>query len=228
MQVNSRQPLLNGQAFGLAGRFEKVVGQAYFAVNPTNAANRIIADIDKAPRGPRGEVEFSADFFLIRPQDPSRGNGTLLYEVSNRGGKGMLSFFNLATGSLNPDEASHFGDGFLLREGYTLLWLGWQFDPPQRDGLLRLFPPIATENGQPIRGLVRSDFVVTKREPFHSLADRAHPYPVVDPDAPGTQMTVRNSVEASRQLIPRTDWLLPALKTKRSSRTPPCVPQGWL
>jgi len=171
-EITSRQEILNGRAFGLAGSFERITGKVHFAVDPVNTANQIITDIKLAPRNSRGEVEFAADFFLIKPKDIARGNGTLLYEVSNRGGKGMLSFFNLATGSLNPETEAHFGDGFLLREGYCLLWVGWQFDPPRRDGLMRLYPPFATNSNGPIRGLVRSDFVVTNPVFAHSLADR--------------------------------------------------------
>ncbi|PYI84417.1 MAG: hypothetical protein DME26_13295, partial [Verrucomicrobia bacterium] len=206
-EITSRQEILNGRAFGLAGSFERITGKVHFAVDPANTANQIITDIKLAPRNGRGEVEFAADFFLIKPKDVARGNATLLYEVSNRGGKGMLSFFNLATGSSNPETEAHFGDGFLLREGYCLLWVGWQFDPPRRDGLMRLYPPIATSSNGPIRGLVRSDFVVTNPVFAHSLADREHiPYPVAMPDAPGTQLTVRDAVEAPRQLIPRAQW----------------------
>ena len=65
---------------------------------------------------------------------PSRGNGTVLYEVSNRGGKGMVGFFNFAAGGADPQTAEQFGDGFLLEHGFTLLWVGWQFDVPVRDG----------------------------------------------------------------------------------------------
>jgi hypothetical protein len=94
-----------------------------------------------------------------------------------------------------------------MRQGFTLLWVGWQFDPPKRPGLVRVYPPAATENGQPIRGLVRSDFVVTERETDHSLADRDHTaYAVVDPDSPDNVMTVRDSVDGPRRIVPRSQW----------------------
>src|SRR5207248_787340 len=124
--------------------------------------------------------EFSSDFFLIKPKDVTRGNGAVLYEVSNRGGKGMLGFFNHAAGSVDPGTDAEMGDGFLLNQGFTLLWVGWQFDTPQRPGLVRAYVAAATEKGQPIRGLVRSDFVVTGREADHSLADRDHAAYAVD------------------------------------------------
>ena len=207
IEVRSRTDVLNGQPFGPAGPYEKIAGTIVFAVDPALPANRIVADLAKAPRNAAGKVEFSSDFFLIKPKRIERGNGAVLFEVSNRGGKGMLGFFNHATGSSDPTSAANFGDGFLLKQGFTLLWVGWQFDPPQREGLMRLHAPAASENGRPIRGLVRSDFVVAERAFDHSLADRDHlAYEVVNGSAPGTVMTVRDSVDAVRRTIPRDQW----------------------
>ena len=117
IEVKSRTPVLAGQAFGTTGPYERLAGTIYFAIDPRNTANLIIADIDKAPRNAAGKVEFSSDFYLIKPKDPSRGNGTVLYEVSNRGGKGMVGFFNFAAGGVDPQTAEQFGDGFLLETG---------------------------------------------------------------------------------------------------------------
>ena len=207
IEVQSRSDLVGGQAFGAAGSFEKIAGRIFFAVDPSLPANRIVADLDKAPRDAVGKVEFSSDFFLIKPKDIARGNGAVLYEVSNRGGKGMLGFFNHATGSADPKTPSDMGDGFLMRQGYTLLWVGWQFDVPERPGLVRVYAPIASDNGRPIRGLVRSDFVVTEKETDHSLADRNHiAYVVADPRSPDNVLTVRDSVEGARRIVPRDQW----------------------
>jgi hypothetical protein len=205
IEVQSRSDLVGGQPFGPAGPYEKLSGKIFFAVDPTLPANRIITDIDKAPRNGAGKVEFSSDFFLIKPKRIERGNGAVLYEVSNRGGKGMLGFFNHASGSLDPASAAEMGDGFLMKQGFTLLWVGWQFDPPRRQGLVRVYPPTASENGRPIRGVVRSDFVVTERVFDHSLADRDHvAYAAADADPP--VMTVRDSVEGPRRIVPRDQW----------------------
>ena len=207
IEVTSREPVLNDHSFGLAGPFEKLSGKIYYAVDPDNSANRIITDIVKAPRNGNGKVEFSADFYLLKPRDMQRGNGAVLYEVSNRGGKGMLGFFNRAARHLDPHSQSHFGDGFLLREGYTLLWVGWQFDPPRRPNLVRVYPPVASDGGQPIKGVVRSDFVVRQRVYHHSLGDRDHiPYPVADSQDGQNVMTVRPDVEDLRRVIPRSEW----------------------
>ena len=152
-------------------------------------------------------VEFHANFSLIKPKDITRGNGTVLYEVSNRGGKGMLRYFNRGQGSNDPMTMAHMGDGFLMQEGFTLLWLGWQFDPPLRDGLMRLSAPVATDGGDPIRGVVRSEIIVSSLTADRSLADRNHvPYLVVDPQDAVNSMTVRETVEGPRRLIPRSRW----------------------
>ena len=207
IEVASRADLLNGKPFGDTGPYEKLIGRIYFEVDPANEANTIITDIAKAPRNARGRVEFSADFFLIKPRQSERGNGTLLYEVSNRGGKGMLAFYNQATGSLNPASESEFGDGFLLKQGFTLLWVGWQFDPPKREGLVRVYPPIATENGKPIVGTVRSEVIVAAKALDASLADRDHiAYPVANPEDPANTLSVRDSIEGPRRFIPRSEW----------------------
>ena len=191
IEVKSRADVLAGKPFGAAGGFEKLSGTIYFAVDPRNDANQIITDIGKAPTNAAGKVEFSSDFYLIKPKDPGRGNGTLLYEVSNRGGKGMVGFFNLTAGSLDPQTTAEFGDGFLLEQGYMLLWVGWQFDPPRREGLVRMYPPIAREpDGRPIQGLVRSDFVPVAATTQASLADRDHiAYAVANPGDPANVLT---------------------------------------
>jgi hypothetical protein len=208
IEVKARADVLAGKAFGATGPYEKLTGTIHFAVDPRATVNQIITDIGKAPTNDAGKVEFSSDFYLIKPKDPARANGTVLYEVSNRGGKGMLGFFDRAGGSLDPQDAEHFGDGFLLERGFTLLWVGWQFDPPTREGLLRVYAPIAREaDGRSITGLVRSDFVPIETMKQASLADRDHmAYRVADPNDAAAVLTVRDSVEGARRTIARSEW----------------------
>jgi hypothetical protein len=207
IDVKSRTDV-TGQAIGAAGPYERIAGRIYFAIDPRNPVNQIIADIDKAPRNAAGKVEFSSDFELLKPKDPSRGNGTVLYEVSNRGGRGMVNFFNRGGGQIDPQTGQRQGDDFLFDRGFTLMWIGWQFDVPQRPELLRVYAPIAREaDGRPITGLVRSDFVVTQPAQDASLADRNHQaYVVSDRNDPATRLTVRDLVEGARRTIPRDQW----------------------
>lgn len=208
IEATNRQPVLEGRRFGLAGSYESITGKMHFAVDPANAANASIADLLLAPRNASGEVEFSADFYLIRPSDPAKGNGTVLCEINNRGGKGMLSFFNGAQGNPNPHTAAHFGDAFLLERGFTLLWVGWQFDVPREAGRMRSYVPIAKNaDGSSITGLVRANIIVSDTVFAHSLADRGHiPYQAASPGDPQNILTVRETPNGPVQTIPRDQW----------------------
>jgi hypothetical protein len=208
IQVLERSDVLDGKPFGRTGAYERLVGRAYFAVDPALAANRIICDLDLAPRDAAGKVEFSADLYVLQPRDPKAGNGTVLFEVSNRGGKGMLGMFNRAAGSLDPSAPEHFGDGLLLEEGFTLVWLGWEFDVPPGDKLLRLYTPAARAGDRAITGLVRSEYVPDQQVTSFSLADRAMAvtYPVADPSDPAVVLTLRERVDGPRRTIPRNRW----------------------
>src|ERR1700674_1390751 len=118
-------------------------------------------------------------------------NGRVFYEVGNRGGKGMLSVFQKAKGSRDPSTAAEFGDGALMMQGYSLLWMGWQWDVPE--GQMRMNMPIASDHGAQISGLVRGNFILNKRAATASVADRNHKaYEAVDPASAENFMTVRD------------------------------------
>src|SRR6266851_342640 len=163
LRIERREPVLNGRPFGAAGPYEKLIGKVDFGLDPSLPRNGDIVDLTLAPRNARGEVESSADFYMLKPVDPRRSNGRLFYEVGNRGGKAMLSTFQKAAGSPDPTTEAELGDGALMREGFTLLWMGWQWDVPVRDGVMRMQIPIATENGKKITGLVRGNFIPNER-----------------------------------------------------------------
>ena len=203
VELIERADVLDGRPFGAAGPYERIVARAWFAVDPKLPANRIITDIDRAPRNEQGLVEFSSDLYVLKPRDPGNGNGAVLYEVSNRGLKGMLHMFNFADSSTDPRAPKEMGDGFLFEQGYTLVWLGWQFDVPRTPGLMRLYTPSAKGIG----GLVRSEIVVDRKSTSESLADRNHiPYLVANPDDPGLTLTVRDRVTGPRRAVPRAEW----------------------
>lgn len=186
---------------GIAGEpsYDRVIAKARFAVDPSLPANKLIADIDLAPRDENGMVEFVADLYILKPHDPARSNGTALVEISNRGGKGLLGTFDQGPGE--------FGDRFLFRHGFTLVWVGWEFDVPPTPGLLRLQAPVATDHGKPLVGMVRSEYIGEHRVQTISLADMNQlAYPLSDPHAPGTQLTVRDHIRDVRKTIPRAQW----------------------
>jgi hypothetical protein len=185
VEIASRADLPNAN-------YERVTGKVYFAVDPTLAANQIITDIALAPRNDKGLVEFSADLEVLRPK--GKGNGTALVEISNRGGKGMVNMFDLG-GRNEP------GDTLLFDQGFTLVWIGWEFDIPNREGLLKLYAPVI----KGITGLVRSEITVDRRSTTESLGDRTQvPYAVAD--AASASLTVRDGVNGKRTTIGRDQW----------------------
>jgi hypothetical protein len=207
LRVERRELILDGRPFGAAGPYEKLVGKVDFGLDPALPRNGEIVDLKLAPRNARGEVEASADFYMLKPVDPKRGNGRLFYEVGNRGGKSLLQTFQKASGSPDPTKESEFGDGALMRQGFTLLWMGWQWDVPERPGTMRMEMPIARENGRRITGLVRGNFILNERANTASVADRAHKaYPAIDPNSADNVMTVRDDPAAKGQVIPRSHW----------------------
>src|SRR5438093_4051287 len=207
LRVERREVVLNGRPFGAAGPYEKLIGTVDFGLDPDAPANALIVDLKLAPRNSRGEVESSADFYLLEPVDPRRGNGRLFYEVGNRGGKSILTTFQKATASADPMTASEFGDGALMRQGFTLLWMGSQWDVPERPGVMRMTMPLATDNGKRITGLVRGNFILNERADTAPLADRNHQaYPVLDPASDENVMTVRDEPTAKGQIIPHSRW----------------------
>lgn len=211
VELVDRGDVLDNKSFGAAGPYERVVARAHFAVDPKLPQNRIIADIDRAPRDENGLVEFSADLYVLKPRDAAKGNGTALFEISNRGGKGLLSMFDFAHGSHDPEADAEFGDKFLLQQGFTLVWVGWEFDVPRDTlgsrGLMHLYAPVATDHGKPIEGLVRSEWEGDERVNTISLGDRAQRgYPVANAGDPENVMYVRSRVDAPREIVPRDKW----------------------
>ena len=208
IDILRREPVLGGMAFGPGGAYEKIVARVHFAVRPDDLHDRAIIDLNLAPRNAQGEVEFSADLWMLRPVHG--GNGALLLEIPNRGGKGMVWLVDGGTHSIDPSTASDFGDAWLLRQGYTIADLGWQWDAPP--GGLRLYAPVATDHGQPITGLLRDDFTpvaATADWPLgHIITGRigGTEYPVANPNDPRNVLSVRDTPTGPRTIIPRDQW----------------------
>lgn len=174
--------------------YERITGKLHFAVDPKLAANRAIVDLALAPKNGQGLVEFSADFQVFRAKDAARSNGTALFEVVNRGRGPMWSALNTGANG-NMRTAQDFGDNFLLAQGFTLVWIGWQFDVGSQPGTFKLYAPVVPG----VTGPVRVEILPNQETTADNL-----PYPLADP-ASGT-LTVRNAPYGPRVVIPKTEW----------------------
>ncbi|MEO8308911.1 MAG: alpha/beta hydrolase domain-containing protein [Pseudomonadota bacterium] len=128
LDVTHTVPAFGGAEFGKTGRYEIVEGVARFEVDPTLPLNAMLVNVQRAPRNARGKVEFDVDVVILKPVDMTRANGRLIYEPVNRGNKLALGMFNTALGSRDLTLAEAAGNGFLMRQGYTVVFAGWQ--PP--------------------------------------------------------------------------------------------------
>jgi Alpha/beta hydrolase domain len=206
VQVTSRRDVLDGKAFGAVGSYERITGRIYFSIAFANPRNSRIVDLQNAVNLKDGQVEFSSDFIAVRPKDRTKANGSLLLEVPNRGRSRIIGLVD--GGSWDLADA---GDAWLLRNGYTIVSLGWQWDATGQDAL-RFYAPIAKENGQAINGLLRGDVMLAQPVPEIPLGHLiigeigGREYPVAAPDDPRNTLTVRDSRYAPRTAIPRSDW----------------------
>ena len=143
IELSSTTPFAGGKSFGATGPYVRVIGRFYGELDPTNPGNRGIVDIRLAPRNAQGRVEYSADFEILRPADAMKGNGTLLYDVNNRGNKRVIHLLNDTAASNALDTPEAVGDGFLMRQGFSIAWSGWIPGMPRAPYVLGLEVPNA-------------------------------------------------------------------------------------
>src|SRR5215469_6682246 len=165
IEIQRTEPAFGGRIFGATGAYERLTGKAYGEVDPQLPANAIIQDITLAPRNARGMVEYATDIDILRPADRSKGNGILFFNIHNRGNKGGIQLFNadVAPNLAEINDLANPGDGFLQRQGYTMIWFGWQPDVLPGNNRMTMTVPVAhNPDGSPITGLVRSELTTVR------------------------------------------------------------------
>jgi len=219
VRVARRAAYEDGRAFGGGGAYERLDGVVRFAVDPVAPENAVITDLRLAPRDAGGSVRFEADFCVLRPADPARGCGRLLFQVPNRGRHASLPFSVLtAPATAEVTDRIEPGDGFLLERGWTVAWCGWQWDVVRRPGMLGLLAPEATLPEDERGGQVLVQFQPHAPETHHALGhwpldpppdlpDRFHrPYRPRDVDDGAAVMTVRDRPHGPASEVPRAGW----------------------
>ena len=156
-EVIETAPAFQGRVFDPVGPYVRITARATIAVDPADPRNVIIADLDRAPRNAAGRVEAIADVVILRPADPARGNRTLLLDVPNRGRKLLPQLFDDAAqpGANRAEQAADAGIGCLHRQGYTMVWVGWQADIPSQPSQIALAAPVLAG----VTGPARDEFV---------------------------------------------------------------------
>jgi hypothetical protein len=199
----------DGHAFGATGAYVRIKGIAHGSLDPTAACNAGIVDLDKAPVNAKGLVEYATDFDMLRPKDPTRGSGILVYDVPNRGSKRIFNLLDdvlpSLPGSNDPKTKEDAGLGFLLGRGYTLVWSGWDPGAPRANAMLGGDFPTSLENGKPIARRIRDEFHFGTRTTSDGSIRRLS-YPAATLDQPAARLTVRDRESDRRSEIPREEW----------------------
>ena len=131
VEISAPQPAFGNYSWPGVGQYEKLTGIAYGEVNPHDRQNRVIVDLELAPRNSRGNVEYSFNFYILKPVDLSKGAHKVMYEPPNRGGKTWTGLARVAGGGNDPatiTDPAVLANAFFMPRGYTLVWSGWEND----------------------------------------------------------------------------------------------------
>jgi hypothetical protein len=211
-----QSPTFDGVSFGEAGRYEKLVGRALGELDPASPLNAVITDIALVPRNARGKVEYATDFYILKPVDAARGNKVLLCDVTNRGNKITylpLNFPFKAPPEFppinNPSTAEDVGTGYLMRQGYTIVWTGWDATAPAGNDRLTMTVPIASAGDQPIIGPALEEIAIDNAQnvtPDTAVFTWPLTYPAATLDTSKATLTVRKYRGDQPTVIPTEDW----------------------
>lgn len=206
LEIERVEDAFEGARFGEVGGYVKITGRFHGAVDPKHPLNREIVNLDKAPLDESGRVTYSVDFCVLRPRDLGAGNRCLLFDTSNRGDKLALIDINSADKgptSNDPTTAADAGNGYLMRQGYTILFSAWQGGVADEEQKMLAHYPVATEGGQPIVAHSREEVL---------LGQNAEPaavplsYPAADLDPARATLTVRQQEYDARVPVDSSRW----------------------
>jgi len=194
-------PTFEGTLFGDVGQYEKLVGRAFGEVDPADPRNVVIVDIGLAPRNASGMVEYSMDIYILKPVNLSQGNHKLFFEVNNRGNK-LFGDLNRSSGGNNPTTAADAGDAFLMNQGYSMAWNGWDFGATPGNDRLTITVPVATNGGATIMGPSYEYIVFDNSTTMTSTLA----YPAATLDKSQATLTVRQHLTDPAEDVPASGW----------------------
>ncbi len=83
---------------------EQIAGRAYGELDPTNAANSIINDIELVKQAD-GKVRYVATFVLTKPVHAAQASGLMWHDVPNRGLRIQVNPAEIKNGDVNLASA---------------------------------------------------------------------------------------------------------------------------
>jgi hypothetical protein len=210
--TTTESPTFGGYAWPGVGTYDKIVGVAFGEIDPHDPKNAVIVDIMLAPRNARGNVEYSFDFYILKPTDLSKGAHKVMYEPPNRGRKTWASLGRFPVGGNDPGSVTDpvaLGNAFLMPKGFTMVWSGWDKSAGNNGANFntRIGGPggpdtslaIATNNGQPITGPAYEYIVVGPNTTSFTLF-----YPAAPQD--NGVLTHRVHLNDKPDTVPASGW----------------------
>src|ERR1700730_17591385 len=128
IQITAKEsPTFGGYSWPGVGQYEKIAGKAFGELDPNDPKNAIIVDLQLAPRNASGKVDYSFDFYILKPIDLTKGNHKMLYEPPNRGRKTIGALHRGVGGGDSGcrKDASLLANSFLMPQGYSISFSGW-------------------------------------------------------------------------------------------------------
>ena len=206
IQITTREsPTFGGYSWPGVGQYEKIAGKAFGEVDPADAKNSVIVDILLAPRNARGRVEYSFDFYILKPIDLSRGAHKVMYEPPNRGRKTWATLGRVFSGGNDPGSITNpaeLANAFLMPRGYTMVWSGWDFSAGSDDSgfvSTMTFPVARNRDGSSITGPAY-EYIVGPGTSYTLN------YPAATPDQSKATLTRRVRLNDTPQVIPASGW----------------------
>ena len=203
--IRVESPTFEGTSFGEVGPYEKLVGRAFGEVDPRDPRNAVIADINLAPRNARGMVEYSTDVYILRPVDRSKGNHRIFFEINNRGNNFSFGLLNNASAAVvnDPTTAVEVGNGFLMRQGYTIVLSGWDAGVAPGGGRQTISVPVArNRDGSSIVGPALEELVIDNATTMTGILT----YAAATLDKFQASLSVRARYADPPTSVPATDW----------------------
>jgi hypothetical protein len=194
------EPFADGAAFGAAGAYERVSGVAKGELDPADARNKVIVNLQRAPRNSRGNVEYEVDWFMLRPADPAKGNGRIIYDVTNRGRKFFHFWIMDGVPGNDPKTLQDAGNAMFLRMGYTIVWSGWDPDAPRAGNGMAMKSPVIPN----VVRIIRDELVSATRGPL--LQSFRLSYEAASLSKSDAKLSVRRREKDARAEIPADGW----------------------
>ena len=206
IQITTKEsPTFGGYSWPGVGQYEKIVGKAFGEVDPADPKNSIIVDILLAPRNANGRVEYSFDFYILKPIDLTKGAHKVMYEPPNRGRKTWAALGRVSSGGNDPGSITNpteLANSFLMPRGYTMVWSGWDFSAgaDNSDYVSTMTFPIAkNRDGSSTTGPAY-EYIVAQGMSYELN------YPAATLDQSKATLTHRVKLNDTPQGIPASGW----------------------